>query len=73
MPRNLIAIALLLLNTPVLAQSGTPEEQKACSSDVKRYCSKVISEGDLSILACLQQNRSAISQACQKVLTDHGQ
>jgi hypothetical protein len=73
MTRISIAISLLLLTAPVLAQSGTPEEQKACSPDVKRYCRKVISEGDFSILACLQQNRSAISKACQKVLANHGQ
>jgi len=66
-------IALTVSGSPVLAQSGTPEEQRACSPDVKRYCRKVISEGDLSVLACLQQNRAAISKACQKVLTNHGQ
>jgi Cysteine rich repeat len=73
MTRISIAISLLLLTAPVLAQSGTPEEQKACSPDVKRYCRKVISEGDFSILACLQQNRATISKACRKVLADHGQ
>jgi hypothetical protein len=67
------SIALIVIGSPVLAQSGTPEEQRACSPDVKRYCRKVISEGDLSILACLQQNRATISKACQKVLLNHGQ
>jgi hypothetical protein len=67
------SIALVLITSPVLAQSGTPEEQRACSPDVKRYCRQVISEGDFSILACLQQNRAKISRTCQKVLLDHGQ
>ena len=67
------SIALIVVGSPVFAQSGTPEEQRACSHDVKRYCRKVISKGDLSVLACLQQNRAAISKACQKVLANHGQ
>jgi hypothetical protein len=32
----------------------------------------VINESDLTILACLQQHRPKISQACQKVLKDNG-
>jgi len=67
------SIALIVIASPVFAQSGTPEEKRACSADVKRHCRKVISEGDMSILACLQQNRAKISKACQKVLVDHGQ
>lgn len=67
------SIALVIVVSPVLGQGGTPEEQRACSADVKRYCRKVISEGDFSILACLQQNRAKISKTCQKVLLDRGQ
>ena len=32
-----------------------------------------MSEGDQIVLACLQQNRGRLSQACAKVLADHGQ
>jgi hypothetical protein len=55
------------------ARSGTPEEQKACVRDVQRYCRPVMDQGDFTVLACLQQNRPKLSQACDQVLKDHGQ
>ncbi len=73
-------LALLLLSisvsTGAIAQqqrSGTPEEQVACSRDVQRFCRAVIDQGDFTILACLQQNRSKISAACDQVLKNHNQ
>jgi Cysteine rich repeat len=54
-------------------RSGTPEEQKACSRDVQRFCRPVIDQGDFTILACLQQNRPKLTLACEQVLKDHGQ
>ncbi len=54
-------------------RGGSPEEQKACSKDVSRYCRPLMNESDLIILSCLQQNRPKISQACDKVLASHGQ
>ena len=66
----------LALNAAVaLAQQshgGTPEEQKACSRDVARFCKAVMNGDDLTILGCLQQNRQKLAPACLKVLTDHG-
>jgi Cysteine rich repeat len=64
---------VIIAVSPVFGQSGTPEDQRACSTDVNRHCRNVISEGDFSILACLQRNRAKISKGCQKVLLDHGQ
>ncbi|MFB9265216.1 hypothetical protein ACFFWD_18995 [Bradyrhizobium erythrophlei] len=55
------------------ARSGTPEEQKACARDVQKHCRSVIDQGDFTILACLQQNRTKISTACDQVLKNHGQ
>ena len=49
------------------------DEQKACSRDVQRHCRAVIRQGDLGVLACLQQNRGKISRACDQVLRNHGQ
>ena len=66
----------LSLSTAAIAQqqrSGTPEEQKACSRDVQRFCRPVIDQGDLVILSCLQQNRAKLTKACNQVLVSHGQ
>lgn len=72
----LIASLFASAATAAMAQqnrSGTPEEQKACSKDVSRYCRSVMNEADLVILSCLQQHRPKISKACDAVLTSHGQ
>jgi len=72
-----LAVSLLSISvsTGAIAQDqrGTPDEQKACARDVQRHCRAVIDQGDLSVLACLQQNRPKISRACDQVLRNHGQ
>ena len=69
----LFVLSLSVSTAAVAQERGTPEEQKACSRDVQRYCRPVIDQGDLVVLSCLQQNRPRISKACDKVLRDHGQ
>jgi hypothetical protein len=68
--------SVLALNvTVVLAQQqrgGTPEEQKACSRDVARFCKSVMNSDDLTVLGCLQQNRPKLAPACLRVLASHG-
>ena len=77
MRKLFLALSLLSItvssNAFAQQRSGTPEEQKACSRDVQRFCRPVIDQGDFTILACLQQNRSKISGACDQVLKSHGQ
>ncbi|MBV9559641.1 MAG: hypothetical protein JOY90_04150 [Bradyrhizobium sp.] len=72
-----ILLALTLLSLPVSAAvaqgRGTDAEQKACTRDVQKHCREVIDQGDFTILACLQQNRPKLSEACAKVLKDHNQ
>jgi hypothetical protein len=77
-----LAITLLSLSastgafaepTPPQQRSGTPEEQKACSRDVQKYCRSVMNQDDLTVLACLQQNRPKLTTACNHVLVNHGQ
>jgi hypothetical protein len=73
----LATLLSLSVSTGAIAQqqqrSGTPEEQKACSRDVQRFCRPVIDQGDLVILSCLQQNRAKLTKACNQVLVSHGQ
>ena len=71
----LILSSSLLVTSAVAQQqrSGTPDEQKACSRDVQRFCRSLMDQGDLTILACLQQNRPKLTSACNQVLKNHGQ
>ncbi|KJC62653.1 hypothetical protein UP10_00215 [Bradyrhizobium sp. LTSPM299] len=79
MRKFFLAVALLSipLSSAAFAQEpvrgGTPDEQKACTRDVQKHCRAVIDQGDFTILACLQQNRTKISAACDAVLKTHGQ
>ena len=76
MRKLLLAITLssLSLSSAAFAQSmGTPQEQAACSRDAQRFCRSVISQGDMAVLACFQQNRAKISRGCDAVLKSHGQ
>lgn len=52
---------------------GTRDQHNACFRDANRYCSDEIPEGDMQVLACLQQHRSKLSKGCQKVLEENGQ
>jgi hypothetical protein len=58
---------------PPQQRSGTPEEQKACAHDVQKYCRSVMNESDMTVLACLQQNRPKLTHACNQVLVSNGQ
>ena len=62
-----VTLLSLSVSTGAIAQpqqqrSGTPEEQKACARDVQNFCRPVMDQGDLTVLACLQQNRPKIDQ-----------
>lgn len=52
---------------------GTTQERDACTRDVTRLCRKVMEQGDMVVLGCLQQNRAKLSKGCAKVLKDNGQ
>ena len=65
---------LIFFSTVAVAQhSGEKSEQTACARDVSRHCRKIIDQGDFAVLACLQQNRTKLSAACNRVLINHGQ
>ncbi len=78
MRKILVALTLVSvsLSTGAFAQqqrSGTPDEQKACSRDVSRFCRTLIDQGDFVILACLKEHRPKLTAACDQVLKNHGQ
>jgi hypothetical protein len=69
MTRFLLAISFVLIAaTSALAQQG----QDACARDASRFCRAHLNEGDMVVLACLQQNRARLSKACQATLAAHG-
>ena len=78
MRKFLLALTLLSVSASSGAfaqqqRSGTPEEQKACTRDVQKFCRPVIDRGDFTILACMKEHRSKISAACDQVLKSNGQ
>ena len=70
-----LCLVSISVSTGAMAQqrSGTPEEQKACTRDVERFCRDVMDQGDFTVLACLKDHRAKISKACDQVLKNHGQ
>jgi hypothetical protein len=70
-------VAIFPLCVPVsmsaFAHSGTDQEEKACTRDVQRFCRQLLDQGDLTILACLKENRPKLTPACRYVLVSHGQ
>jgi hypothetical protein len=75
MYKFLVALFLLYVSISVsaLAHSGTDQDEKACLRDVQRFCRKLMDQGDLTVLACLKENRLKLSTACRDVLVGHGQ
>ena len=75
-----VAIALIAAATPCHAQgraqgnaTASSQEDAACRRDTRKLCRHVRpGDGDLAFLACLQQQRAALSTACRAVLESHG-
>ena len=68
-----LAVFLSTLPSIVLAQGhmGTPQEQRACSRDAKRFCRSQLGD-DNAVQQCLMQNRSKLSRSCSAVFQSHG-
>lgn len=54
------------------AASASAQGQDACARDASRFCRAHLNDGDMVVLACLQQNRARLSKACQATLASHG-
>ena len=77
---RIIAFAVVLTLgavTSAWAQGrGDEKERTACRPDVMRFCKQFVKDNNedvVSILNCLESNRSRISKACSAVLASHGQ
>jgi len=69
MTRFLLAIPFVLI---AAASASAQQGQDACARDASRFCRAHLNEGDMVVLACLQQNRARLSKACQATLAAHG-
>ena len=69
MTRFLLAIPFVLI---AVASASAQQGQDACARDASRFCRSHLNEGDMVVLACLQQNRARLSKACQATLASHG-
>ncbi len=72
-------LVMLAVTAPIVgafaqgaAHSGTPEQERACSRDVSRYCRHVMNNGDEAIFGCLKEHHSRLSKACRKTIDSGG-
>jgi hypothetical protein len=68
MTRFLFVIPFVL----IAISSASAQGQDACARDASRFCRAHLNDGDMVVLACLQQNRARLSKACQTTLASHG-
>ena len=77
--RAILLAVLVAVSSPAFATmpaQGTPQEQAACRSDVRKYCHAALRKPDATggdFLICLQANRAKLKPACRFVLESHGQ
>ena len=69
MLRFLLVIPLVVM---AAASASAQQGQDACTRDASRFCRAHLNDGDMAVLACLQQNRARLSKACQATLAAHG-
>lgn len=68
-----MAALWLALTAVAPVNAGTPEQQSACRSDVRRFCHNVPAQGgDDAYLACLQSHRAKLSASCRHMLESNG-
>ena len=63
---NLVLTLTLFTTGSALAGPATPEQKKACTPDVYRFCAGEIPDVR-AITACLRRQRASLSDACRAV------
>lgn len=78
--RRIVALTVVLTVAAATSASaqgqGDAKERAACRPDVMRFCKQFVKDNNedvVSILNCLESNRSRISKGCSDVLASHGQ
>lgn len=76
----LSATLALIVVTGNLAPASAQQQDElrrkgdiACKTSSNKLCSKFFGQGDMAILACLQQNKERLQPSCRKFLTEIGQ
>jgi hypothetical protein len=69
MPKLSIVVAAFAvgLSTTASAQNLSVEQRAACKGDYDKYCTGTVPGGG-RIMACLNRQHDALSDACKKVL-----
>jgi hypothetical protein len=71
-----LALSLAILSTNVSAEEGrhrgTLQQQRACRSDVLKYCRNMQDQEDKAIADCLRVHVRQLSSACRQVLKEGG-
>jgi hypothetical protein len=69
MPRLHVAVLVFAtgFSSAAFAQALTAEQRAACKTDYNKYCSGTTPGGG-RIIACLDKQHDALSEACRKVL-----
>ena len=69
-----IGTILASVTVPAYAQDDIRKRGDiACKASTNKLCSKYFGQGDMAILACLQQNKRHLAPSCRKFLTEIGQ
>jgi len=69
----LIAIATFeFAATPSTLAQSLSHWPRQCRGDINRMCRTVAKDEDKTILTCLQENETKVSQGCRKLLQTYG-
>ena len=72
-------LALIVTTGSILPAAAQQQDELrrrgdiACKVSSNKLCSKFFNQGDMAILACLQQNKAHLQPSCRKFLTEIGQ